>query len=52
MHRTSSSINGAEVPSGALVSFLQKGLQYLELEANLTEVCSLNTGQGCLPGID
>ena len=31
------SINASEVPPGALVSFLQKGLQYLELEANLTE---------------
>jgi transducin (beta)-like 1 len=30
-------LNGADVPPGALVSFLQKGLQYLELEANLTE---------------
>ena len=36
MHKTS--INGADVPPGALVSFIQKGLQYLELEANLTEV--------------
>ena len=32
------SINAQEVPPGALVSFIQKGLQYLELEANLTEV--------------
>lgn len=45
MHRTSSSVSGAEVPPGALVSFVQKGLQYLELEANLTEVRAL--GQGC-----
>ena len=34
-HKTS--ISGADVPPGALVSFIQKGLQYLELEANLTE---------------
>ena len=34
------SINAQEVPPGALVSFVQKGLQYLELEANLTEVCT------------
>ena len=27
-----------ELPPGALVSFIQKGLQYLELEANLNEV--------------
>lgn len=32
------SINGNDVPPGALVSFVQKGLQYLELEANLTDV--------------
>ena len=36
MHKAS--INAQEVPPGALVSFVQKGLQYLELEANLTEV--------------
>lgn len=27
-----------EVPPGALISFVQKGLQYLELEANLNNV--------------
>ena len=32
---------GVELPPGALVSFIQKGLQYLELEANLNEVRSL-----------
>ncbi len=36
MHKTS--INGVDVPPGALISFIQKGLQYLELEANLTDV--------------
>ena len=45
MHRTSSSVSGADVPPGALVSFVQKGLQYLELEANLTEVRA--PGEGC-----
>ena len=30
--------SGTELPPGALVSFIQKGLQYLELEANLNEV--------------
>ena len=30
-----SDINSNDVPPGALVSFVQKGLQYLELEANL-----------------
>lgn len=34
----SASLGGADAPPGALVAFLQKGLQYLELEANLTEV--------------
>ncbi|EEH54302.1 uncharacterized protein MICPUCDRAFT_20648, partial [Micromonas pusilla CCMP1545] len=29
--------SGTELPPGALVSFIQKGLQYLELEANLNE---------------
>mmetsp|Transcript_10874 Transcript_10874/g.34604 ORF Transcript_10874/g.34604 Transcript_10874/m.34604 type:complete len:495 (+) Transcript_10874:232-1716(+) len=32
-----SSINSNDVPPGALISFIQKGLQYLELEANLNE---------------
>ena len=35
-----SSINVDDVPPGALVSFVQKGMQYLELEANL------DTGDG------
>lgn len=30
-----SSIDSNDVPPGALVSFVQKGLQYLELEANI-----------------
>jgi hypothetical protein len=29
---------GQDIPPGALISFIQKGLQYLELEANLNEV--------------
>lgn len=33
-----STIDGNLVPPGALVTFVQKGLQYLELEANLTSV--------------
>ncbi|PSC75373.1 F-box-like WD repeat-containing TBL1X [Micractinium conductrix] len=32
-----SGISGKEVPVGALVSFVQKGFQYMELEANLNE---------------
>ena len=34
------SIAGTDLPPGALISFIQKGLQYLELEANLNEVRS------------
>jgi transducin (beta)-like 1 len=34
------SMDGNHVPPGALVSFVQKGLQYLELEANLNDVSS------------
>ncbi|KAI5082000.1 hypothetical protein GOP47_0001743 [Adiantum capillus-veneris] len=30
-------IDGNHVPPGALVSFVQKGLEYLELEANINE---------------
>lgn len=33
-----SNINGGEVPSGSLISFLQKGLQYKEIETHLSEV--------------
>ena len=37
-HATRTGINGRDVPVGALVSFIQKGFQYMELEANLNEV--------------
>jgi len=33
-----SNIDSNQVPPGALISFIQKGLQYLELEANLNNV--------------
>jgi transducin (beta)-like 1 len=33
-----SNINGTEVSSGSLISFLQKGLQYKEIETHLSEV--------------
>ena len=34
------SVNGKEVPPGALISFLQKGIQYMEVEAKLkNKVC-------------
>ena len=36
VHRSGAA--AADVPPGALVSFVQKGLQYLELEANVNEV--------------
>lgn len=37
-HIDQSNINGSVVPPGALVSVLQKGVQYVESEATLTEV--------------
>ena len=37
--RSNSALRG-EVPSGALVSFLHKGLQYLQIETHLDEVGS------------
>jgi len=40
-----SSINGENVPPGALITFIQKGLQYIEVESHLNDVsrptCSL-----------
>ena len=40
MHK--SDINGNDVPPGALISFIQKGLQYIEVEANLNADGSLD----------
>jgi transducin (beta)-like 1 len=37
-----SDINGNDVPPGALISFIQKGLQYIEVEANLNADGSLD----------
>lgn len=37
-HVHQSSINGSSVPPGALISVLQKGLQYIEAEASISEV--------------
>jgi len=31
-------VSDTEVPPGALLSFLQKGLQYVEIETHLQEV--------------
>ena len=36
MHRTN--IGANQVPPGALVSFLQRGIQYVEMQSNLNEV--------------
>jgi hypothetical protein len=36
---TKSSIDGAGVPPGALISFMQKGLQYTEIESHINAVC-------------
>ena len=35
---TKSAVANAEVPPGALISLLQKGLQYVDVEAHLNEV--------------
>lgn len=35
------SIDGNLIPPGALIRFVQKGLQYLEMEANLSNVSML-----------
>eukprot|EP00873_Tetraselmis_striata_P036107 jgi/Tetstr1/456371/TSEL_043106.t1 len=46
-------INGDDVPPGALISFIQKGLQYLELEANLNEDGTVMQGDfSCLTPMD
>ncbi len=37
-HVHQSSINGSSVPPGALISVLQKGLQYIEAESSISEV--------------
>ncbi len=36
IHQTS--INGTIIPPGALISIIQKGLQYVEAEVSITEV--------------
>lgn len=40
-HVHQSGINGTLVPPGALISVIQKGLQYVEAEVSITEVCKL-----------
>lgn len=39
-HISQSNINGTLVPPAALISILQKGLQYVEAEISINEVCS------------
>ena len=36
----------ADVPPGALIAFLQKGLQYVEIESHLQEVRGRRAGHG------
>ena len=45
IHQTS--INGTVVPPGALISVLQKGLQYVEAEVSITEVSGLVYCMSC-----
>ena len=44
IHQTS--INGTLIPPGALISVLQKGLQYVEAEVSITEVRERERGGG------
>ena len=44
IHQTS--INGTLIPPGALISVLQKGLQYVEAEVSITEVRERKRGGG------
>ena len=39
IHQTS--INGTVIPPGALISILQKGLQYVEAEVSITEASGI-----------
>jgi len=41
-------IDGNLVPPGALVTFVQKGLQFLEMEANLNNVSILYFFYSCI----
>ena len=42
-HISQSNINGALVPPAALISIIQKGLQYVEAEVSINEVSVLHT---------
>lgn len=37
-HVNQSTINGTQIPPGALIGIIQKGLQYVEVETSITEV--------------
>lgn len=45
-HTQQTTINGTNVPPGALISILQKGLQYVEAEVSITEVCCFRASLG------
>lgn len=42
-HIDQSNINGSIVPPGALVSIIQKGVQYVEAEVTLNEVSTVDS---------
>lgn len=45
---TKSNIDGSSVPPGALISFVQKGLQFVEIEAHVNDVRACAGERGCL----
>lgn len=47
-----SSVINTELPPGALVSFMQKGLQYVGIEAHINEVCIHRCIHHCIQGTD
>lgn len=49
-HISQSNINGSLVPPAALISILQKGLQYVEAEISINEVTSSDVISCFLPG--
>lgn len=46
-HISQSNINGTLVPPAALISILQKGLQYVEAEISINEVSAWNVSRRC-----
>ena len=47
-HISQSNINGALVPPAALISIIQKGLQYVEAEISIDEVSKLDRSSNLL----